>query len=226
MKKILIVEGLRKLFSSDNTFLKRSEYRIFTATTNDDILKVHIKEKLDLIVTSLNIPGAMTSEELFNIISRSRSLQDVRSIIVCDDSRMGRVRCTQCDTDVVLTSPVEVDVLQRKMQELIEESPRQAYRAQLRAALEGKHEERPIRGFTVNISVTGMLIETEKEFEQGSPVLLSFALPDGKVVAVKAEVVRTFKHQTSPHLWKSGVKFTDIAESTLTAIESFSKSRI
>jgi DNA-binding response OmpR family regulator len=220
MKKILIVNDLKNLFTADNGFFKRSDLRFFTAATNEEVLNTHIREKLDLIVSKLNMPG-MRSEELFDIILQSKGLQNVLTIMVCEDSRMGRVRCTQCPVDVLLTAPLDADLLQRKMQELIEEAPRQAYRTALQAAVNGTFDSKTIAGFTVNISLTGMLVETEEKLPEGDRISFTFALPDGTPIDVKGGRVRTFTHRSAPQVWKCGVRFTDISESAKTAIEAF-----
>jgi hypothetical protein len=69
------------LFSTDlipiltrgETLLNRADIMVFAAATTDDILKIHIEETLNIIVTMLDLPGTR-SESVYDIIWQSQSL--------------------------------------------------------------------------------------------------------------------------------------------------------
>ncbi len=117
-KKIVIAGDLKKQFAGTMSFLDREDIRVFEANTNDDILRIHIRENVDLIVSRIDMPGR-SSEELFEIIRSSKSLCKVLSILLSASGRIHQVRCTQCAPSVVLTLPLDPQALNRHVCSLL-----------------------------------------------------------------------------------------------------------
>ncbi len=63
--------------------LNRADIMVFTPTTTDDILKIHIAETLNLIVTTLDLPGTRY-EAIFDIIWQSQYLKEVLVTMIKD----------------------------------------------------------------------------------------------------------------------------------------------
>jgi len=218
MKKIIMARDLKRLCLEKNPFLERADVRVFTADTTDDVLQIYLKEKIDLIVTQLDMPG-MKSEELFGIIRRSRELREVSIIIICQDTLAHRERCKQCRANAVLTQPLDGDLLSQKVQQFFHVAPRIMYRAALAVAIEGKFKNRPLPFWTENISANGMLIRAEEPLAKGDGVFFSFFLPDGTHVSGYGEIVRAVQLTTGPESYQFGVNFTSIDPAAKAAIE-------
>ena len=225
MKKVLIANDLKHLFIKKDSFLDREDITIFTPETNDEALKIHIEEKVDLIVTKLDQPG-LRSEELFEIISKSGELREVLTIIICDGTLFHRERCKRCGAHAVFTSPIDIALLHLKIRQFLDVAPRQSYRVALNVAVEGKFNNRPFLYRTENISASGMLIKAEEVFAQGDRLSLSFFLPDGTRVSARGEVVRIVKQGNAPDACLYGIKFTDIAPSVQSPIDTFIKKQL
>jgi len=225
MKKVLIASDLKNLFTGKDNFLSREDIRIFAAEKNDEALKIHIEEKVDLIVTKLDQPGLRT-EELFEIINKSGELREVLSIIICDNTLFHQERCKRCGAHAIFTNPVDFGQLHLKMRQFLDVSPRQSYRVALNVAVEGKFNNRPFLYRTENISATGMLIKAEEIFAKGDRLSLSFYLPDGTRVSARGEVVRIVKQGNAPDACLYGIKFTDIAPSAQSPIDTFIKRQL
>jgi DNA-binding response OmpR family regulator len=220
MKKLLISNELKRLFTEHSSYLDRADITVFTADTNDDMLRTHIVEKVDLITTKLDLPG-LRSEDLFDIIRQSKGLREVLAIIICRNTPAHRERCKQCGAHAVFTEPVDIGLLHLKMLEFLAVAPRQSYRVALNVAVEGKFNNRPFLYHTENISATGMLIKAEEVFAQGDQLSFSFYLPDGTRVSARGEVVRTVQRGNAPDGPLYGIKFTDIAPSVRSPIDTF-----
>ena len=222
MKKIIITRDLKRICLEASRFLERTDIRVFTADTTDDILQLYLKEKADLIVTRLDLPG-MKSEEIFGIIRRSKELRDVSVIIVCQDTLAHRERCKQCRANAVLTLPVDGDLLVLKAQQFLNVAPRMMYRAALAIAIEGKFKNRPLPFWTENISANGMLIRAEEPLGKGDGIFFSFFLPDGTHVSGYGEIVRAVQLSAEPETYQLGVNFTSVDPATKAAIEQVVK---
>jgi len=198
---------------------------IFTAATNDEALKIHIEERVDLIVTKLDQPG-LRSEELFEIINQSKELREVLTVVICDSTLFHRERCNRCGAHAVFATPIDIALLHLKIRQFLDVAPRQSYRVALNVAVEGKFNNRPFLYRTENISATGMLIKAEEIFAQGDRLALSFYLPDGTRVSARGEVVRIVKQGNAPDGCLYGIKFTDIAPSVQSPIDTFIKNEL
>jgi CheY-like chemotaxis protein len=222
MKKVLLAKELTGIFPEKSSFFDRNDIKVFTAATNDEVLKIYNKEELDLIITQLDMPGIRT-EELFGIIRKSKKLQKVSVIIVCQDTLAQRERCKQSKANAVFTIPVDIDLLSSKAQQFLNVAPRTLYRAALAVAIEGRFKNRPLPFWTENISANGMLIKTDEPLSKDSGIFFSFFLPDGTHVSGYGEISRVVQLKTTPDTFLYGVKFTNIEPSVRSAIEAVVK---
>jgi CheY-like chemotaxis protein len=222
MKKILLAKDLQGLFLEKGSFFDRSDIKVFTAATNDEALKIYNKEEIALIVMQLDMPG-IKSEELFSIIRKSKELQKVSIIVVCQDTLAHRERCKQCRANAVFTLPVDTDLLSIKAQQFLNVAPRTLYRAALAVAIEGKFKNRPLPFWTENISANGMLIKTEEPLSKEAGIFFSFFLPDGTHVSGYGEISRIVQLKTAPVTFLYGIKFTNIDPGVRSAIEAVVK---
>jgi len=219
MKKILVSNDLKRLLMEKSSYLDRADIKLFSASTNDEILKIHKREQLDLIVTQLDMPG-MKTEELFDIIKTSKDLREVATIIICKDTLAHREQCKRCRANAFFTLPLDIALLHIKMHKFLNVAPRKQYRAALAVAIQGSFKNRPHPFWTENISASGMLIKAEEPLTQGDGIFFSFFLPDGTHVSGYGEIART--SQTDPKLdsFLYGVKFTNITSIDRSAIET------
>jgi len=219
MKKILLAKDLTDLLLGKNSFLDRTDIKIYTALTSDEMLEIHRTKDIDLIVTRLDMPG-IKSEDLFTIIRNSTSLRKVSTIIICKDTLDQRERCKQCIPNAVFTIPFDPDFLRLKAQQFLNVAPRKLYRAVLAVAIQGKFKNRPLPFWTENISAGGMLIRSEEPLSTGDGVFFSFFLPDGTHVSGYGEIIRVAQLTTAPDVYLYGIKFTNVDSDVKAAIES------
>lgn len=222
MKKVLIANDLKNLCLEKNDFLVRADIKVFFAATNDEVLRIHRKEKVNLLITQLDMPG-IKNEELFDIIRKSKALREISTIIICKDTLAHRERCKQYGANTVFTTPVDATLLQVKIQQLLNVSQRKAYRAALAVAIQDKFKNRPLPFWTENISASGMLIRAEEPLSKGDGIFFSFFLPDGSHVSGYGEIARIVQRPTAADAFHYGIKFTDIDPNIKLAIEAVVK---
>ncbi len=220
VKKIVMPGDVKRQYADQLSFLGRKDIQMFEAETNDDILKVHIREKTDLIITRIDMPGRR-SEELFEIIRSSKGLQNALSIILSDAGRVQQVRCTQCAPTAVLTLPLDPEVLNRHVLQLLgagcRETRRVPYAAQLLAASGGD----PFDCDIMNISSTGILFHSQQNLAPGQIISFSFLLPDHTPVDGEGEIMRVVRKITPPYGAEYAVRMRNVAKRVQDAIDSF-----
>lgn len=218
MKKILIANDLQKHLENKSSYLSNAGIRVYTAATNDELLNIHAEIKANLIITHLEMSG-IKNMDLFKVIRSSKDLRNVSVIMVCKNSLANRELCKQCGANAIITIPVDTDLLNNKIRQLLNIAPRKDYRAALAVAIEGKFKDRPLPFWTENISASGMLIRTAEPLSRDAGIFISFFLPDGTHVSGYGEITRVIQPEKESGIFLYGVKFTSIDQDTKSALK-------
>ena len=225
MKKVILAKDIKASLERDQSFFNRTGLRTISAVSNDEILDLHRTEKADLIITDLDTPG-ISGENLCSMIRADNTLRSVSIIIVCAETATNLQRCTQCEANAFITSPVNTAVLLQEAHQLLHVTQRKTCRMPLKVRVEGKAMGKPFAGSIENISTAGLLFFTEAVLFEGDAINCSFDLPNSRRINLSAEVVRTVETPDGPSLKKCyGVRFTDIGDADASDIETFIKAK-
>jgi CheY-like chemotaxis protein len=224
VKKIIIADQIKHSLERDTNFLERTDIKVFTAYSNEEVLKIHGTEKVDLIITLFHLPG-MSTADLCSLIRAIRNLRSVSMIIYSSDEEKDIALSERCRANVTMTLPVNAGILLDKVQELLHIPPRGAYRVLLSVRLEGHLLGKPFTCTSENISASGLLMETHKDLERGDRIDCSLVLPDSTRVETCGEIVRAIKNPArfDPNWY--GVKFSALAPEAKCAIEALIEKR-
>lgn len=220
MKKILIAHDLKPQITSAMNFLHRADLALFTATTNEELLKLHIEEHMDLIITRPDLPG-MACETVFNIFRRSATLRRVSIFLICEHTSQQRERGKLSGANAVMDRPVDLAALAKKVQDLLTVAPRRSYRVVLSMAVDGKTNGRPFLCSTENVSANGMLIRSTERLVVGTHISCSFFLPDGTRISAAGEVARVVPADLPTDQHRYGVRFLSLAAQMESALSAF-----
>jgi DNA-binding response OmpR family regulator len=204
MKKVLVAQELHTLLQQENSVLNRADFKILTAASNDELLKVHREEQVNLIITQLDMPG-MPTEQFCSVIREEANLRGVSLIMVCANNPAAIEKSSRCRANAVLLRPVHPLLLIVKAQQLLEIASRDTYRVLLSANLEGRSKDERFFCRSRNISATGILIETDRVLS------LSFFLPDAKQVQASGKIVRTLAQAPGTKDNQYGLMFSEIS---------------
>ncbi len=218
MKKIVIAESLKTLILNGDSLFRRSDIQVFTAATNDQILELHRRENVNLIITRLDIPG-MNSEELYTLIRNDRVLRQVSLIMLCEETE--REKAERCKPNAVFAPAPDMKSLIEKAQRLLNISGRESYRVLLSVKIESNGKDRSFFCKSENLSASGLLLETDHVLAKGDRVVCSFFLPESRRIILTGEVVRDIQQtgQASGHRY--GIKFFQVSSGDKAAIEDF-----
>ena len=225
MKKILVLKDIKADADNKGGILDRAAFRIVTANSNEEVLEMHKQENFDLIITKLKSPG-LDGDYLCSLIRKNEKLCNVSVIIVCGNNKTDVDRSSNCGANAVLTLPLSTDVLSTLVFNLLNIPRREAYRVVINVQVNGKHENKSFLCSSVNISCTGILIETIKKLDVGDRVSCSFFLPGVKKMTLNGTVVRS--NAKTVEFNEYGIKFDRTNLEDRTSIEAFiqSKSRL
>lgn len=220
MKKIVIAQNIDTILKKRNTFLDRSDMRVFTATTTDEVLQIHSTVHADLIIINLDMPG-MSSKQLCSSLKEDTDHGAVPVIMVCAHSRRAMERGSHCGANAVVTRPIKPSQLLAKAKKLLGLSWRETYRVLLNISVEGSISNNRFVCNSLDISLDGMLIETDQMFKVGDRLSCSFFLPDMSQVQTTGEIVRSIIPAPGVTANWYGVHFLDVSPEAEIILETF-----
>lgn len=224
LKKILIVDDLRPFIEKEKSVLSRSDVHIFTATSARDALTIHKNVAVDLMVIDLDMPG-ISGDQLCSAIKNDPALKGTAVLMVTRPREIDIERCKRCGADDYVTKPIIPEALMQKAGSLLKVPVRKAYRAAVRVGIRAEKEGETFSALLVDISISGILIETEQQLKVGDSVRCTFFLPGSPAVTVSGEVVRRAEKPDSP-VSQYGLRLKDLGKDAEQIIDSYIKSQI
>lgn len=219
---MLIADSLKHLVSGEN-ILNRANIQILTAAFSQEILSIHKSEKADLIVIDLDMPG-MPGDELCSLLRKEPDPNLVKILIAIEHKETDIKQYERCGANTYITKPINAALFLVKIASLLDIQLRKAYRMPVKATVAGEMGNVKLTASTINISSTGILIESEQPLNIRDIVNCSFLLPGTLAISVTGEIVRILK-KPAGNTYQYGIMFTSISASAQRIIEDFVKSR-
>jgi len=220
MVKVLIAGNLHDLLREGSSFLNRADVRVLTAISNDEMFQIHRTERVDLIITQIDMPG-MSSEKLFSAIRADRALQSVATIMVCTNNPGEIEKCARCGVSDVVLRPVNPRLLLARAQQFLALYTRESSRVPLSVDIEAVHRGKTFSCCSLDIGASGMMIETDKILAQGDSITCSFSFPGAPPIRADAEIVNVPRPPRESRRKRYGMRFTKLPDEARKAIQAF-----
>ncbi|MGC1453793.1 MAG: PilZ domain-containing protein [Nitrospirota bacterium] len=215
MKKIIIDLNLLNDLEESDTIFKRSGITFFPARSSEEILNLHGVKRADLIITDNALP-LLGGVELCSRIRSDAELKYVSIIVICDDTEQSH--CPECGANIVIRRPLDTGELLWQASKLLVIPTRKDLRVLLRASIKGMEGNSPFFAQSHNISISGMLLETERVLKPGDRLTCAFNIAHSEVtLACSVERIET----TASRRNRYGVRFMNCDTKTLIIIENF-----
>ncbi len=208
MKTILIVDDTPLGLAALRQALARPGITVLEANSGRMALEVHRRERVDLIVIDLSMPG-LDGLEVTRRIRADATLRAVSILMFSDNARdTTRRRCLDAGANAFLSTPFENAELLARVLQLLDVATRK--NTQLLAQVEvrgGGTSIAPFIGRILNLSVSGLLLEAEPRLEVGHELAITFFVPGGQTQAkADGRVVR----RVTGHESRWGLRFTTL----------------
>jgi CheY-like chemotaxis protein len=223
-RKILLVDDAKVFLDLERTILTRMGAQLLTATNGAEALRLVTTEKPDIVLLDLALPD-MPGDRICAQIKSNCSTANIPVVMVTGRASTQDIeRCWRSGCDDFIAKPIPQNELIGKVARLLRFPIRQSLRVLVRIeTLEGD-SKRVFFGKSSNISITGMLLEADEEFESGDRIQLHFFLPGQEEICITGKVVRSEKNaEASRHLY--GVQFLQLDSAQRRAVEDFIVSR-
>ncbi len=195
---------------------------IFTALSGEEALTIHRTEKVDLIVTRLDMTG-MCGDTLCSLIRSDDSLKRVSLLLICENRQSDLERCMRCGANTYITRPVDPAAFIEKVGSLVEVPKRSGIRVLVKVSVKGNVKNQSFFCTSVNISTSGILLEMDRIISRGDVVTCSFFIPGSDSIAVDCGIVRAVT--VAPGLFHYGARFLNLRPEHESAIKAFIRKR-
>jgi len=221
MKKIIVAESLLPVFDSNNSIFRRGGITLFAAQSSEEIVNLHGVNNADLIVTDLAFP-LMGALRLCAAIRHDDQLKNVSIIVTGDNSGESGAQCLESGANAFIPAPVDPVALFSKVSELLLVPQRKDMRVLLRASVKGLEGDESFFAASQNISISGMMLETDRSLAPGDRLTCSFNIAHSEI-KVSCMIVRADK--ASSGRYRYGVTFVNLDTKSLIIIENFVKAQ-
>ncbi len=219
MNKIFICKELKFIIEKNKSLLNRQKLRIFTADTAEEAFEIHKREKLDLIIADMTMPS-IGGDGLCARIRKDEDLGRVYIMLICTGRKADLKKCEAAGANSFITKPFNVEEISDRVGRLLDVPRRQYVRVMVKLSVQGKFRAEPFFCASRDISVSGILIDTEKTLARGDAIDCSFFLPDSDRVNVKGEVVRIIRGSEAS-AYSYGVRFKDPSPEAQALIQDY-----
>jgi len=224
-RKIITTQNIETFLERGETFLSRSDIRIFRADSNEEALAIHRTEKADLIIADLDA-NVMRGELLCATIRESQGLHRVSLIIIHSGAASDVQRISHCRANAFIEQSAEPAMLLDTVHQLMYIPVRETYRAPIGVRVQCDSGIRHSMGYSENISVTGMLFDSEEMLMKGDILSCWFVLPDSTHVRTEAEIVRVADRASEHDTNQYGIRFLDLVAGCRAAIDAYVRKRL
>lgn len=218
MKKILLVNASRYFLDEGKSLLDRKDFQVFMAPSVMQALQIHRQERVNLIVTDLHL-SELGGDVLCARIREETDVRTVSIILICHDVPEDLEKAARCGANICLKKPFSPRTLLEQVEKLLAVCIRRGYRVLLRARVKGATDEGVFFCTSQNLSVSGILIETERQLHSGDDISCSFYLPGAAHIVAEGEVARVERQPDGK--FHSGIRFIDLSPEYHREIENF-----
>jgi uncharacterized protein (TIGR02266 family) len=223
-EKILIVDDMETFVKLEKMLLERSGYEIITARTGVEALKKIQADKPRLVFLDMIMPE-MSGDAVCRFIKANKNLKHIPVVMVTTKSdELSRDRCLQAGCDDYMTKPVTQRDFFDKIKKFLNLEKRKHPRTRLRVSADCLQGELSYQNYSVDLSQSGVFIETPDPLPVGTDVIIRLSLPrQGAPILVKGSVVRTVPPSHPPEGVNSGmgVRFTNLSSEDVEKIKTF-----
>ena len=222
MKKLLITENLKSIIEAGKAVLLRKGIEIFIASSAEEILNIHKRENVNLIISDLDITGK--KEEgicaVLKDIRGNNALKKVSIITVCDNDTSAIAQSYACGANSFITKPIDSVELFGKIVKLIYVPQRVSLRVIVNVSMRGASNYNFFFANSENISAMGLLFVTDEVLEKDDMVTCSFFLGED-LLTTNGKVVRVDRRNPNQNLY--GMQFVELSPSSKKTIETFTR---
>lgn len=217
MKKILLVEGSMPLEGLSGSLFRRRECILEVASSAGEALEVSDSSRPDLVLYDARVKDMAADEFVGALRSLSGDPIPVIAFVDPGDARR-EAQLKKMGADAVFPRPPDEIALNARMCELLDISLRRHLRTFVKIKVDATVGGSTHFATISNISLGGVLVDSDKPIPIGEVVKLSFFLPGDDVPIT---VIGQVRRQANPERNSYGCEFMDLSDVQRQRIHEF-----
>lgn len=211
LKKILLVSSSKSFLERNMSLLKGEGFHIITAQSGAEALQFQNEHHFDLILSDLHLLD-MGGDTLSKTLRKDEISKNVAIILICYDNEDERARIAKSGADAKIIRPAKPEQILETVGSLLDVQIGRPKRVMFTVKVVGKKGWAEFDCISIDISTTGILLETEFSLVIGDRISCKFALPDANLIEAEGDVVRSVKILDTSY--KYGVQFVGLSISS------------
>jgi len=218
MKKILLASLSNIFLKRKTNLLRQRGFRLFTATSGAEALKLHEEHHFDLIFSDLQLED-MGGYTLCSLVRRQEKSGHIPIILISLNIAGSIERAEQSGASAVILRPIESVQLMETIGGFLDLQMTRSKRVMFTAKVFIKQADQQFFCLSHDISNAGILVETGNLLETGSRIVCRFTLPGSLQIETEGEVVR--HESTVEYESRYGIKYIDLSIADSRAIDIY-----
>jgi len=213
LHKILIVNNQPNFLERNEGLLNRIGFRIYTATSALEAMQIHRVHRVKLIIAMVDMPE-MGGDVLCSLIRQDPELRKVSILLICQPTPGQLERASSCGANAWICKPLQPGLLLQEVGKLIAIPTRIDHRAGIHGIVRCKW----FSGISRNISVSGILCETDVEIDPEEIITSMSVSLNSREIISDGKVARSVRLPNG--LYNYGVQFIGLAPNHRKEIEA------
>jgi twitching motility two-component system response regulator PilH len=218
MKKILIASESNAFLQRNSTLLMRKQFKLFTAMSGAESLKLHEEHHFDLILADMRLED-MSGCTLCTHIRRGKYSSQVPVVLICQNMPESIQSLEQSGASKLLIKPIDPAKLLWSIGCFIDVELGRSKRVKFHDRVSCKEQNQEYSSYSHDISNTGIQLESEIRLVIGSRITMQFTLPGSCRIEAAGKIVRYINGLEGKNRY--GVKFIDLLGSCHSAINLY-----
>lgn len=218
MKKIIISEALQPLVEQESDLMSKPDFRCFIAKSWEDACQIHQSENAHLLIADFDMEG-VHGDGFYSVIGQGDMQKKVAIFILGHSADLTFQYKPDANTDSSRMKPLEPSQFTEKINQLLYCSERRDMRASTKVTVKGVFMNEYFICKTLNISLSGILIETSKVLNLGDVITCSFSIPGYGTVYAESQVLRVAEGNRG--FRRYGMQFLKLDAEAREAINSY-----
>lgn len=193
-KVVLLVDDSKLILQMEESLLAGMGFHLVKAATGREAIELVQREKPSLVLLDFFLPDVNGDEVAKAIRANPETAGTSIIVVTTGGSEEQKEKCFEMGANDFITKPIDSSVLKLKVDRLINIAPRTPYRILVKIAQAGSSQRDFVFGSSVNISETGIMLESDRKFDIGTEVDLQFYATTSRTpIAARGIVVRSQK---------------------------------
>lgn len=207
MKKILFVSPSESFRARNTNLLNKSIFQVASVASGKEALQYHHNDPVDIVISELLLDD-MGGDDLCSCLRELPCPDNFSFVLVCHELHAEVERAKKSKASSYITKPVQPVQLFRIVGDFASAKMLRSKRVPLEVKVKTRREKTEFQSSSHDVSITGILIETEEQLNLGDQITCQFPLPGISSIESKGEIARYEITQNGG--FKYGVQFSGL----------------